>query len=429
MPTIEYNPVLTAALAYAATGIPVFPCRSTNKAPCTGKGGFKKATTNIAQINKWWAQHPDAMIGIPTGTASGIFVVDLDIPKQANGELTPDGITAWEKTGLACETYEVQTGSGGRHIYFKYDESHPVTNKEGWFKGQGINIRGNGGYVIAPPSRNSSGGLYKPVNGHAITDAVDAPPELYKLLGHAPKSDNAKPTEEQSDDIGGSKFENLDDKLCFPKTPENIALLRSALPHIPASDRNEHWLPVGMALHTLESEWGDAARKIWDWWSKKFDQKGKFDPAGQDKAWEGFKADRGDRVGIGTLFYMARLGGWVDPRHKDDASVNDFYHYRIMNNYIYSPTGELWPKDSVNAHLSPVVLLGKDGKPKLDLMGQPMTVSPATWLKRHRFVQQITWAPGEPQEIKGRLICDGGWLPARGCTLLQSLPSTSSCTW
>jgi hypothetical protein len=70
--------MIDAALNYASLGLPVFPCNCTDKSPLTGHG-FYDATTDANQIKAWWLQFPDAMIGMPTGPASGIDVLDLDL--------------------------------------------------------------------------------------------------------------------------------------------------------------------------------------------------------------------------------------------------------------------------------------------------------------------------------------------------------------
>src|SRR6266478_3065554 len=67
--------LLEAALGYGEGGIPVFPCNPDNKKPLT-EHGFKDATTDPEKIRSWWREHPQAMIGVPTGPASGIFVID-----------------------------------------------------------------------------------------------------------------------------------------------------------------------------------------------------------------------------------------------------------------------------------------------------------------------------------------------------------------
>jgi putative DNA primase/helicase len=220
------NPILAAALELAGRGIPVFPCEPSTKEPigtlvppdrdprggrgyARGTGGFRKATRDPELIREWWTMRPDAMLGIPTGAASGVFVIDLDTPKQVKrgpiGELTPDGVEGWRRAGVEVKTYEVETGSGGRHVYFKYDPNRPVTNKEGSLKGQGINGRGDGGYVVIPPSRNLAGGQYRPANGLAMADAADAPDAVYSLL-QARRTGARKPKESVVAETTGQKF-------------------------------------------------------------------------------------------------------------------------------------------------------------------------------------------------------------------------------
>src|SRR5579884_626696 len=81
---------LAHALEYAARGRPVFPCSPTNKRPCVpkweGGNGFHDATTDANQIRRWWQRYPTAMIGMPTGQASGVVVVDCDVHK-AGGQV------------------------------------------------------------------------------------------------------------------------------------------------------------------------------------------------------------------------------------------------------------------------------------------------------------------------------------------------------
>ncbi|MBE6442790.1 MAG: bifunctional DNA primase/polymerase [Desulfovibrio desulfuricans] len=69
--------MLQAALGYAKRGKPVFPCNPENKRPYT-RHGFKDASTDSRMIEKWWAENPAAMVGMPTGPASGLWAVDCD---------------------------------------------------------------------------------------------------------------------------------------------------------------------------------------------------------------------------------------------------------------------------------------------------------------------------------------------------------------
>ncbi len=110
------NPLLQAALAYAARGWPVFPCEPGNKKPLTAHG-FKNASTDAATIEEWWARCPGANVAIATGEASGLYVVDED----AGGA---DTIAALDLP----PTRTVWTPTGGRHYYFRLPEGPSLGN-------------------------------------------------------------------------------------------------------------------------------------------------------------------------------------------------------------------------------------------------------------------------------------------------------------
>jgi putative DNA primase/helicase len=114
------------------------------------------ATTAEATIREWWTTRPDANIGIATGVKSGVFVLDVD-PKNGGFESLEQFI---EEVGAPLHTLAVKTGSGGRHFYFRYDPSRPISNSNSKL-GPGLDIRGEGGYVVAPPSLHASGNRYE----------------------------------------------------------------------------------------------------------------------------------------------------------------------------------------------------------------------------------------------------------------------------
>jgi predicted P-loop ATPase len=116
----------------------------------------KRATTDKKQIRKWWAAHPDANFGVATGHDSGIFVVDIDGEKGFSSLAELE-----EKNGKLPETFTVQTGSGGLHFYFSYPDFE-IRNKQGWQPG--IDIRGEGGFVVGPLSTHVSGHSYEARN-------------------------------------------------------------------------------------------------------------------------------------------------------------------------------------------------------------------------------------------------------------------------
>jgi len=160
------NPVLVAALDYAARGWPVFPCSPTDKTPMV-KRGFHDASTDPGQIRAWWRRSPSALIGIPTGPETG-FVVDLDIGDAITGAEYLSKFEAYVGE-LPC-TAIAETGSGGYHLWWAWDPEHPVTNgtnvlpalnlPNGGGKAAQVDVRGAGGYVIVPPSVRTDGGAY-----------------------------------------------------------------------------------------------------------------------------------------------------------------------------------------------------------------------------------------------------------------------------
>ena len=134
-----------AALYYAQQGLPVFPCGS-HKRPLT-EHGFKDASTDPSQIYKWWDQHPYALIGMPTGEVTGIDVLDIDDPQQFASDCPLD----------LTENTTVKTRKGF-HVWFERDPSQPLSSRVRPVLG--ADTRGDGGYVIVPPSRHADGAYY-----------------------------------------------------------------------------------------------------------------------------------------------------------------------------------------------------------------------------------------------------------------------------
>ena len=129
-------------------------CSSPGKHPRTRRG-FHDASVDPEVVRRWWRRWPQANVGVRTGTVSGLVVVDVD---PDHGGL--DTIRRLHRTRGLPRGLRVRTGSGGWHLYF----AHPgglVPNSAGTALGPGVDVRGDGGYVIAPPSRHLSGGTYR----------------------------------------------------------------------------------------------------------------------------------------------------------------------------------------------------------------------------------------------------------------------------
>ncbi len=162
--------ILAAALKYASMGWRVIPihtptpigCSCTANGKCKNKpgkhpktkNGLKDGTTDQAKIREWWNKWRDANIGIVTGAESGLVVLDVD------GKEGQDSLDALERQcGKLPNTVEVLTGGGGRHFYFKHP-GRRVKTCAGKIA-RGLDIRGDGGYVVAPPSIHASGKNYE----------------------------------------------------------------------------------------------------------------------------------------------------------------------------------------------------------------------------------------------------------------------------
>ncbi|MBC8422882.1 bifunctional DNA primase/polymerase [bacterium] len=180
----ETEGALDFALLYAGLGWRVFPlhsmqdgacscgntsCTSPGKHPRT-KRGCKDATTDERRIRAWWKRWPDANVAIATGQGSGLVVIDVD-PRHG-------GDDSWETLQHELElpaTWEVRTGGGGVHAYFSYPEGAAITIGASVL-GPGVDHRGNGGYVVAPPSNHASGGTYfwDVLEGEPLAELPDA---------------------------------------------------------------------------------------------------------------------------------------------------------------------------------------------------------------------------------------------------------------
>lgn len=164
-------------------------CGRVAKHPTT-KNGVKDATTDLRQIDAWWHEDPSLNIAIATGVESGIFVLDIDVSNGKPGEESLE--TLEEKNGKLPDTVEVITGSGGRHLYFKHPGKgvrikSSVQDEE---MGPGIDVRGDGGYVLAPPSTHSSGRVYGFEASSRPTDIAiaNAPEWLLALVRDKPRN-------------------------------------------------------------------------------------------------------------------------------------------------------------------------------------------------------------------------------------------------
>lgn len=147
------TPIVDAACRYAARGWRILPVASATKRPIL-KDWPNQATDDPMQIKTWWAQsYRNSIIGITCGAASGILCIDID-PRH-NGEM---GLAELEhRHGPLPETLMSRTGSGGKHLIFRYPADQHVPNAAKLDGCDGVDVRGQGGMFVAPPSVSSSG--------------------------------------------------------------------------------------------------------------------------------------------------------------------------------------------------------------------------------------------------------------------------------
>lgn len=143
-----------SALAYLARGWGVVPIEPRGKRPLVRWEEFQRRLPLPADVAAWFRRWPNANVGIITGLISGLAVIDVD-PRHGGD----DTLAALEREYAPLpSTVEVLTGGGGRHLYFA---SSGASLRSRVALAPGIDLRAEGGLVVAPPSIHASGGLYR----------------------------------------------------------------------------------------------------------------------------------------------------------------------------------------------------------------------------------------------------------------------------
>jgi hypothetical protein len=162
------NQNLTAALGYLARGWSVVPVVERGKRPIVRWQTFEDRHPTEAEVRGWFERWPPANVAVVTGAISGIVVLDVDPSHGGEESLTR---LALRNAGLP-QTVEATTGGGGRHIYFEHP-GFEVKNRAGL--SPGLDLRGDGGVIIVPPSIHLSGTPYSWRKGRAPDEIALAP--------------------------------------------------------------------------------------------------------------------------------------------------------------------------------------------------------------------------------------------------------------
>lgn len=272
---------LDYALCYAALGWPVFPCDGKRPDGALAPQGFKNATREPDRLRAWWAERPEANLGVPCGEISGFWVLDVDPRNGGNEELRglfPDGAPAEFATLLQT------TGGGGRHFLFRHDQRV----RKGKL-GRGLDVKRDGGYIVVEPSETQSRYAFvdwDPFTGE-LPPVADAPPWLIALV--------AAPVAPASSSEGAREPWNAD-----------LAKLRSALAVLPSDDYVGEWLPVGAALYHSSGGHADALA-LWDEWSHR---SAKWEAGACAKKWKTLAKYAGARATIASIYWRAQQAGW-----------------------------------------------------------------------------------------------------------------------
>lgn len=306
---------LETALQLSRDKLNIFPC-NLRKTPMT-PNGFKDATYDEDTIRDWWTRWPDAGIGFPTGAINKVVVLDIDKDEKRS----IDGEKTLNSLPEIPITLTVRTPRGGRHLYFK----HPgkVVKNSTSKIGEGLDIRGDGGYVIIPPSQAENGEQYvKEVNA----PIAKLPEWLEKLI--------VEP-EHKEVPVNKPVYTNND----IP----NRTKIEDALKYISPSCHYSEWIEIGMALHSWNQSEGHA---LWDSWSRKSD---KYEEGLIDKKWNTFKQGS---ITIATLFGQAKTAGWkpyktpppIAPKVEivQPIEPEEFYYEKYSKEYLLCNKRKSW---------------------------------------------------------------------------------------
>lgn len=286
------GPLRAAALDYAERDWSVFP------APPGTKKGYKKSadcngrrwgcTTNPAEIAADWARWPDANVAIACGAASGFFVIEADT-LEGHGV---DGVSNFEdliaQHGELPATIEARSPSGSRHFYFAWPQGLEVRNSDGRIA-PGVDVRGEGGMVMAPPSVKPGHPLpYRWIRPPDEFELAQCPEWLLRLCG-SPRA-------------GGVEMMASADRTLSAESDERVIRLLYTRPNeLP----RQEWVRLCLSL---KAHLGERARDGWLSFSQRYC--GKVTPGEAERQWECAKPD--GRLTLGTAVHL--LGGFEGGR-------------------------------------------------------------------------------------------------------------------
>lgn len=382
---------LEAATDYINRGWWVFPLHSVNKdGSCTcgqlncsdvGKHprvqrGLKEASRDLAKIEEWFGDNaPLSNIGLVTGEASGITVLDIDI---GDGKFGAESWAEAIKDHGEPITLTSQTGSGGMHVIFQYNSALKTASN---VLGKGVDCRNDGGYIVAPPSRHRSGRNYKWVNANEPLAILPAHLSRRKETRGRPRRD----------DMYRGKY--------------TIEQVTSMLEVVPSEDR-DMWRNFGVILGREFNRIDEAWELYNNWSDKAGTKKGRNHDEIMREAFYDLSQQKSDReLTIGTIVKAAIDNGWAPKT--GEVPIGNFVYYGPGNNFIYRPTISYWVASAVDAAVSPV---NDEGK----------IIKASEWLKTNQLATSMTTDPASDEDyIKGYDCRNGEIVQVGGAALFN----------
>jgi hypothetical protein len=377
------------ALHLAAAGLFIFPVNARSRRP-VHRGWQRDSSSDAATIARWWQQYPRAVPSLDLARR-GLVVLDGD--RHAPGV---DGVGALRGLLAGSDVAAVpmvRTPRDGVHVYFR-QPNPPIGNGRGDLP-RGVDVRGAGGFVVAPGAELTGGRGYRPIEGQPeLAGAFRCgaipvlPPALVALLAartraHAsgsPSPASATPPSARERAYAKATLRNM------------AAELATEAP----GGRNQALNRACFVLGTMVAR---------DWLTRDEVENALTAAMHQN----GYAADKGAKAIAATL--ASGLNAGMARPHDDlperGITLDDFVSHAPSRTYFFLPCREPWPGASVNSRLPKVEVATAAGESK--------EISPSAWLDVHRSVEQVSWAPGEPMLIPDRLfIASGGWIDRPG---------------
>jgi hypothetical protein len=357
---------LAAALALAEDGLPLFPCRAHDevangraygaKSPLT-KNGFHDATRDIDQITAWWERWADALIGVPTGDTSGIFVIDVD----------PRGASWYADNASRLNAGRVHRTRRGHHLLYEAAGFGCSTGT----LADGVDTRGEGGYVI-----------WWPAAGLKTVGDLEDVGELPEWVTTRLRDADAKKTERKSSDggMGGDRSADLLRRvgLDVRSALADYEILARHRDHPHARDQTDPERAVQRCIDKCRSD--------------------------TDKTAAGDAQDLPGSVRTADFYAYMPTHTYIF------VPSRDLWPPSSVNARCHPPT---------NSDGTPATKrVKRKGKGDAEVW-ETVPMSATEWLDEHHPIDQMTWCPGEPMVIRDRLVSNGGWIERPGCAVFN----------